>query len=118
MINDGRPDTNRTVLIKCVGENLLPTAQTWRLWRSFPPVAAPGTRASHAYLFCDLGPAQVLVTKLQDFLGGGGMSSRPAATHGDAGTHGSDVVTARRHVPDVINQRVYSGRFAVSRASP
>jgi hypothetical protein len=118
MISDGRSDANGEVLVKCVGEHLLPTAQTVGLRRPRLPVATPGTGASHTYLFCDLGPAQVLVTKLQDFLGGGGMSSRPAATHGDAGTHGSDVVTARRHVPDVINQRVYSGRFAVSRASP
>ena len=39
----------------------------------------------HTDLVCDLGPAQVLVTKLQDLLCRGGMSGRAAATHGDAG---------------------------------
>jgi hypothetical protein len=29
MISDGSSDTNRKVLVKRLGENLLPTAQTW-----------------------------------------------------------------------------------------
>jgi hypothetical protein len=29
MISDGCTDTNREVLVKCIGENLLPTAQAW-----------------------------------------------------------------------------------------
>ena len=37
MISDGRSDTNGKVLVKRVGENLLPTAQTWRLERPGPP---------------------------------------------------------------------------------
>jgi hypothetical protein len=44
MISDGCSDANRKVLIKSVGEHLLPTAQAGRLWRPSPPVAAaPGT---------------------------------------------------------------------------
>jgi hypothetical protein len=31
MISDRCPDANRMVLIKSIGENLLPTAQPWRL---------------------------------------------------------------------------------------
>ena len=30
MISNRRSDANRKVLVKCVGEHLLPTAQTWR----------------------------------------------------------------------------------------
>jgi hypothetical protein len=37
LINDGRSDTNRKVLIEGVGENLLPTAQAWG-----PSAAEPG----------------------------------------------------------------------------
>jgi hypothetical protein len=84
MISDGRSDANGEVLVKCVGEHLLPTAQTVGLRRPRLPVATPGTGASHTYLFCDLGPAQVLVTKLQDLIGGGSVSGRTATTHGDA----------------------------------
>ena len=29
MISDHRTNANRKVLVKCVGENLLPTAQAW-----------------------------------------------------------------------------------------
>jgi hypothetical protein len=29
MISDGCPDTNCKVLLKCIGENLLPLAQRW-----------------------------------------------------------------------------------------
>ena len=85
MISDGRPDANRKVLVKCVGENLLPTAQAWGLGRPGPPVAAPGAGNRHTDLFCYLWPGQALVTKLQDLLCGRGMSGS-AATHRDAGT--------------------------------
>ena len=85
MISDGRSDANRKVLIKCVGENLLPTAQAWGLWRPGPPVAAPGTGNRHIDLLCYLWPGQALITKLKDLLCGGGMSGRTAATHSDAG---------------------------------
>ncbi len=85
MISDGCSDANRKVLVKGVGENLLPTAQAWGLWRPGPPVAAPGTGNRHIDLLCYLRPGQALVTKLQDLLCGGGMSGRTAATHGDAG---------------------------------
>jgi hypothetical protein len=47
MINDGCSYANRKVLIKGVGENLLPPAQSWELWRPRPPVAAPGTGDRH-----------------------------------------------------------------------
>jgi hypothetical protein len=85
MINDSCSDANREVLIKGVGENLLPTAQPLGLRRPCLLVATPGTRASHTYLYCDLGPAQASITKLQDLLCGGGMGRRAATTHGDAG---------------------------------
>jgi hypothetical protein len=68
MISNGGPDTNGKILIKRVCENLLPTAQAWGLRRPGLPVATPCTRASHIYLFCDFGPAQVLVTEIQDLL--------------------------------------------------
>ena len=68
MISDGRSDTNRKVLVKRVGEHLLPTAQARGLWRPGPPVAAPGTGNRHLDLFCHLIPGQALVTKLQDLL--------------------------------------------------
>ena len=86
MISNGRSDANRKVLIKGVGENLLPTAQAWGLWRPGPPVAAPGTGNRHIDLLGHLSPGQALVTQLQDLLCGGGMSRSTAATHGDAGT--------------------------------
>ena len=86
MISDGCPDANRKVLVKCVGENLLPTAQAWGLWRPGPPVAAPGTGNRHTDLLCYLRPGQALVTKLKDLLRGSRMSGSTAPTHGDAGT--------------------------------
>ena len=86
VISDGCSYANRKVLLKRVGENLLPTAQAWGLWRPGPPVAAPHTGNRHVDLSCDLGPGQALVTELQDLLRGGGMCGRTAATHGDAGT--------------------------------
>ena len=84
MINDGCSYTNSKILIKGVGENLLPTAHARRLRRPGLSVAAPCTRASHDHLFCHLTPGQALITKLQDLLGGRRMSGRSAATHGDA----------------------------------
>ena len=85
MISDGCPYANRKVLVKGVGEYLLPTAQAWGLWWPGPPVAAPCTRDSHIDLFCHLIPCEALITKLQDLLCGGGMCRRAATTHGDAG---------------------------------
>ena len=84
MISDGWTDTNRRVLVKRIGENLLPTAQARGLWWACPPVAAPGTGNGHIDLLGHLAPGQALVTQLQDLLGGGGVSRR-AATRGDAG---------------------------------
>ena len=86
MISDRRSDANRKVLVKCVGENLLPTAQAWGLWRPGPPVAAPGAGDRHIDLLCYLWPGQALVTQLKDLLRGSRMSGSTAATHGDAGT--------------------------------
>ena len=76
MISDGRPNANREVLVKGVGENLLPTAQPWEPWRPCPPVAAPGTGNRHIDLFCHLTPGQALVTQVHDLIGGGGMCGR------------------------------------------
>ena len=84
MISDGCTDTNCRVLVKRIGENLLPTAQTWGLGRPGLPVAAPGTGNGHIDLLGHLAPGQALVTQLQDLLGGGGVSRR-AATRGYAG---------------------------------
>jgi hypothetical protein len=58
MISNGRSYANRKVLIKGVSENLLPMAQAWGLWRSGPPVAAPGTGNRHIDLPCYLIPGQ------------------------------------------------------------
>ena len=86
MISNRRSDANRKVLVTCIGENLLPTAQAWGLWRSGPPVAAPDTGNRHIDLLCYLRPGQAFVTKLKDPRCGGRVSRRTAATHGDAGT--------------------------------
>jgi hypothetical protein len=72
MISDGCTDANRKVLVKGVGQNLLPTAQAWRLGRPGLPVAAPGTGNSHADLLCYFWPGQALVTEFQDLLCGAG----------------------------------------------
>jgi hypothetical protein len=85
MISDGCTDANGKVLVECVGENLLPTAQTWRP-RPGSTVAAPGTRNRHTDLLCHRRPGQALVAQLQDLLCGSRMSGRAAATYGDAGT--------------------------------
>jgi hypothetical protein len=85
MISDGRPDTDREVLVERVGQHPLPPAQAWGLWRPGSPVAAPRTGASHIDPFCDLGPAQASITKLRDLLRRCGVCGGAAATHGDAG---------------------------------
>jgi hypothetical protein len=86
MISYGRTNANRKVLIKCLGENLLPTAQTWLFGWQGSLVAAPGTGNSHIDLLCYLGPGQAMVAKLKDLLRGTRMSGGTAPTHGDAGT--------------------------------
>ena len=85
MISDRCPDANRKVLIKSVGEHLLPTAQAGGLWRPSPPVAAPSAGNRHIDLLCYLWPGQALVTKLKDLLRGGRMTRCTAATQRDAG---------------------------------
>jgi len=72
MINDGCSDANRQVLIKGVGEHLLPTAQAWRVWRPGLPVSAPDTRNCHLDQFCHLIPGQTLITEVKDLLGEAG----------------------------------------------
>jgi hypothetical protein len=86
MISDRCSDANCKVLVKGVGENLLPTAQAWGLRRLSPPVAAPRAGNRHADLLCYLWPGQALITKLHYQLRGSGMSGRTAATQGDAST--------------------------------
>ena len=76
MISDGRSDTNSKVLVKGVGEHLLPTAQAWGRRLMCSPVATPRTRTSHTHLFCDFGPVQALGAKFHDLIGGGGMCRR------------------------------------------
>jgi hypothetical protein len=85
MISDGCPDANRKVLIKGIGESLLPTAQGRRLRWPGPTVTTPGTRSGHADLFCHLSPGQASVPELRDLLCGCGMCGRTGATHSDAG---------------------------------
>jgi hypothetical protein len=68
MISDGCPDTNRKVLVKRVGENLLPSAQSRQLLRPRSSVAAPRTRNSHTNLLCHLSPGQTLVPQLQNLV--------------------------------------------------
>jgi hypothetical protein len=76
MITDGRTYANGKVLIKSVGEHLLPTAQRWGLGRPSSLVPAPGAGNCHIDLFCHLTPGQTLITKLENLLRGGGMSGR------------------------------------------
>ena len=72
MISDGCSYANRKVLIKGVGEHLLPAAQAWRLWQPGPAVAlqAPetviSTRSATSF------PGQAVVTQLENPLCGGG----------------------------------------------
>jgi hypothetical protein len=74
MINDGRSNAHRKVLVKCIDQNLLPSAQPWGHWRPGPPIAAPGTGHGHIDLLCYLGPGRSLVTQLKDLLRGSWMS--------------------------------------------
>jgi hypothetical protein len=76
MISDRCPYANGMVLIKSVGENLLPTAQRWGLGRPSSLVPAPGAGDGHIDLLGHLTPSQALITKLENLLGGGGMSWR------------------------------------------
>jgi hypothetical protein len=41
MMGDGCPYANGKILINCIGENLLPPAQPWRLLRPGSLVPAP-----------------------------------------------------------------------------
>jgi hypothetical protein len=66
MINDGCVHTNSKVLVKGLGETLLPTAQAWELGRAGLSEAAPCTENGHIDRFCYLCPGHALVTKLQD----------------------------------------------------
>jgi len=84
MISDRCPYANGKVLIKSIGENLLPTAQAWRRWWPRPLVAAPCTGNSHTDLFGDLAPGLALITELEDLWGGGGMRGG-ATTYSDSG---------------------------------
>jgi hypothetical protein len=85
MISHCRTDANCKVLVKRVGEHLLPTAQGWGLWPPGFPVATPGTGNRHIDLFSFSFPGQPSVTQLHDLIGGGGVSGRAAATHRDTG---------------------------------
>src|SRR5215207_9163837 len=62
MISNRRSDANCEVLVKCIGENLLPSAQSGGHCRPGPSVAAPGTGHCQADLFCHLSPGQTMVT--------------------------------------------------------
>jgi hypothetical protein len=84
MISDSRTDANRKVLVKRVGEHLLPSAQPLGLGRSCPPVTTPGTGNRHIDLLCYLWPGQALVPELQDLLCRSGVSLRTTGTHSDA----------------------------------
>jgi hypothetical protein len=84
MISDGCSYANGKVLVKGVGENLLPSAQSGRLEWPGLAIAAPGTGNRHVDLSCYLVPSQTLVTQFQDLLCRRGMRTS-AATHGDAG---------------------------------
>ena len=85
MISDSCLYANGKVLIKRVGENLLPTAQARALWRLSPAIAAPGTETVMSICFGNLVPGETVVAKFQDLLGGGLAGRRTAATHDDAG---------------------------------
>ena len=86
VIGNGCSYANGKVLVEGVGENLLPSAQSGRLWRPGPAVAAPGAGNRHIDLFGHVIPGQALVAQLQDLLGGGGISGWTGATHSDPGT--------------------------------
>lgn len=77
MISDGCPYANGKVLVKGVGEHLLPTAQVWGLWRPGSPVPAPDAGNRHVDLFCHLDPRQASVPELKHLLCRGGMCGGP-----------------------------------------
>ena len=85
MISNRRSDANCEVLIKCIGENLLPTAQAWGPWRPGSPVAAPRAGNRHTDLLCYLWPGQALITELKDLSVWTQDVRRTATTHSDAG---------------------------------
>ena len=60
MIDDGCSNTDRQVLVKRFGENLLLSAQARRLWWPGVPVATPCPGTSHVDLFCHFSPGQTL----------------------------------------------------------
>jgi hypothetical protein len=78
MISDRCTNTNGKVLVRCVGVNLLPTAQAWAFQAPGPSGRAPCAGTRHTDLFCHLISGQNLVTELQDHLWGRGV-----AMHGD-----------------------------------
>jgi hypothetical protein len=86
MISDGCTNANGEVLVKCVGEHLLPTAQAWGPWRPGSPVPAPGTGNRHIDLLCYLWPGHALLPELKDLLCGRRICGSTAPTHGDAST--------------------------------
>jgi hypothetical protein len=73
------------VLVKRLGENLLPSAQARRLWWPGSPVATPCPGNSHVNPLCHFSPGQTLVTQVEDLLGGGWVSRRADGTHSDTG---------------------------------
>jgi hypothetical protein len=84
MINDGSPDPDREIVVKCIGKNLLPAARPRRLRRLSPLVTAPRAGNRHPYLLCHLIPSEALITQLRDLLCGSWVGRR-AATQSGAG---------------------------------
>jgi hypothetical protein len=85
MIDDGRSNTDRKVLVKRLCEHLLPSAQMRRLWRPGFPVTTPRPGNSHIDPFCHFSPGQTLVTQVEDLFGGGWVRACADRTHGDTG---------------------------------
>jgi hypothetical protein len=85
MIGNGRSDADRKMLIKRVGQHLLPTAQARGLGWPGPPIAAPYTGNRHIDLFGHLTPGQALITQFHDLLCGCRMCGS-ATAHSDPGT--------------------------------
>jgi hypothetical protein len=85
MINNGRSNADRKVLVKRLCEDLLPTAQARRLWWPGVPLATPCPGNCHVDLFCHFSPGQTLVAQVEDLLGGGWVFRWADGTHGDTG---------------------------------
>jgi len=85
MISDGRSDANGKVLIKGVGQHLLPSAGGVEAWAAVRFGSGSRHRKPSFDLLGNLIPGQALVAQLQDLLCGGGMSGRTARTHRDTG---------------------------------